>query len=187
MTLVESNRIHSLFATATLPSLGSEAREGVKSSTLLRKEITGVADAIELTSRTRQLLLGSALLWHDHFDEAHTIVQAIHSADGSLLHGILHRREPDYGNAKYWFHRVGAHPSFPALAAAVSNLMGNNPVAIRFKLVVGGAWQPMAFIDACESVAERGDQATAIDFLKKVQRAEFAAFMDYLCQDSDAI
>lgn len=51
-------------------------------------------------------------LWHD----AHEVAQSINSPEGSYWHAILHRLEPDPGNAAYWFRRVGAHPIFPALA-----------------------------------------------------------------------
>src|SRR5687767_13390080 len=46
-------------------------------------------------------------LYFDFLDESHAISQDLDTAEGSYWHGILHRREPDYPNAKYWFRRVG--------------------------------------------------------------------------------
>src|SRR4051794_6992325 len=47
------------------------------------------------------------------WDEAHEIAQNIEDADGSYWHAIVHRQEPDAGNAGYWFRQVGQHAIFP--------------------------------------------------------------------------
>src|SRR5579862_1328236 len=63
--------------------------------------------------RQRDLLHALALLWHDRLDAAHQLVQAREGdAEADLLHALLHRREGDYGNARYWFAQVGAHPLY---------------------------------------------------------------------------
>ncbi len=77
-------------------------------------------------------------LYFSALDEAHTIAQGIPSASGSYWHGILHRQEGDWSNAKYWFRRVGAH--------AVLAEMGKAARA---------AWDPHAFIDRCAAAAAR--------------------------------
>ena len=51
-------------------------------------------------------------LWHDlhgDWDRAHRIVQEMHDTDAEWIHAYLHRKEPDIGNAKYWYRRSG-HP-----------------------------------------------------------------------------
>jgi len=64
------------------------------------------------------MLTHPTLLWVAYgyifscFDESHEIVQNVHSHEGSFWHAILHRQEPDSGNAAYWFRRVGAHKIF---------------------------------------------------------------------------
>lgn len=39
-------------------------------------------------------------------DRSHDLSQQLKTPQGSFLHGVMHRREGDYGNAKYWFHRA---------------------------------------------------------------------------------
>ena len=69
-----------------------------------------------------QACLAGLWLRFDFLDESHAISQEIKTATGSFWHGIMHRREPDYDNAKYWFHRVPNHPVLCALCAAAKNV-----------------------------------------------------------------
>jgi hypothetical protein len=49
-------------------------------------------------------------LWHERsgdWDRAHSIVQDIETAEASLVHAYLHRREGDESNAGYWYRRAG--------------------------------------------------------------------------------
>ena len=66
------------------------------------------------------------------WDEAHTVAQAIETAEGSYWHAIVHRQEPDVSNSAYWFRRVGEHPIFPGLRER----------AAAAGMDVGARWDP---------------------------------------------
>lgn len=49
-------------------------------------------------------------LWYDskgYWNKSHEIAQDIKTADGSLIHAYLHRKEGDLLNAEYWYRQAG--------------------------------------------------------------------------------
>jgi hypothetical protein len=97
--------------------------------------------------------LAGLWLYHDFLDESHTISQSIDTTTGSYGHGIMHRREPDFSNAGYWFRRVGNHPIFEPLAEAACRLTSEAKGVDRARvLATCSPWNPFTFIDLCESV-----------------------------------
>jgi hypothetical protein len=81
------------------------------------------AEVFPRTSRPSRLAMAAGLLQvFDFWDASHEAAQQaddLGEGDYSAYwHGIAHRREPDPGNAAYWFRRVGRHPLFPPLADA---------------------------------------------------------------------
>lgn len=109
-------------------------------------------------------------------DESHSLSQGIASPEGSFWHGIMHRREGDYSNAKYWFRRVGDHPLYARLGAAAGEIaaLGDGPAARAF--AARPAWDPFAFVDLCEVVVAAGRPEDLL--WCQVQRAEWELLFD---------
>jgi hypothetical protein len=122
--------------------------------------------------------LSAVWLLHDFLDESHTISQEMDTASGSFWHGIMHRREGDFSNAKYWFRRVGRHGALESIgqrAAELAAVRGDER-AIK-KLIAAGAWDPIAFVDLCES-AIRG-HGTSLELCLDIQQAEWEILFDH--------
>ena len=75
--------------------------------------------------------LAGLWLHHNFLDESHTISQDLATASGSYWHALMHRREADFWNSKYWFRRVGTHPIFSRCACAAAELAHAAPEARR--------------------------------------------------------
>jgi hypothetical protein len=122
-------------------------------------------------------------LWllHDFIDESHNISQELDTIEGSAWHGILHRREPDYWNAKYWFRRVPAHPIFADLreSAAALTLEAKTPAGSEY-LLTQKSWDSAAFVDLCEKAARGPDALTML--CKRIQRREWDLLFAYCCE-----
>jgi hypothetical protein len=132
--------------------------------------------------------LSALYLWNDCLDDSHRLSQGIETQTGSYWHGIMHRREPDYSNSKYWFRRVGVHPLFPAVRAAALEVLGRAGHGFRWATETAAMieqkpeWDPFAFVDWCEA-SETGalsPQSRAI--LEEIQLAEMRLLLQH-CLD----
>jgi hypothetical protein len=134
------------------------------------------AELLPRASRTSRLVLAAGLLQvHDFWDASHEAAQRADDLGERVVspywHGIAHRREPDPGNAAYWFRRVGRHAAFVPLADAARPLLDARTAD---RLIAGGSWNPFAFIDVCGE-ARRDD---AVEHLARaLQRLEMIALL----------
>lgn len=137
--------LRELIAAAPLPSLGAGPRDTALAQTLANR-------AACVTHLPQSALAGLWLLAGD-LDASHEISQSLSDRTGSFWHAVMHRREGDFGNAKYWFHRVGRHPVLAQLA--------QTPYG-----------HPDNFVDACQAAVRR-QQAAKSDSLQQLQWLEW--------------
>ncbi|WP_283434442.1 hypothetical protein [Neorhodopirellula lusitana] len=109
-----------------------------------------------------ELAISGLWLLAGDLDRSHSISQNDSSAEGSFWHGIMHRRESDYSNAKYWFRRVGSHP-----------------VLIRVKQLHESVYSdPYDFIDQVEKAClGRTHDPAVTQWLLKAQWTEWQLLM----------
>jgi hypothetical protein len=97
-------------------------------------------------------LLAGLWLHHDHLEASHQICQAIDTPSGSLWHAILHRREGDFSNAKYWYARAARHPALAAVAANAAQLLREEPADKALLRTFTPDFSGPAFVDLVQSV-----------------------------------
>jgi hypothetical protein len=153
--------------------------------TLEAASLDELFDGASLKNTTfAEAIKSGLLLWNDALDESHNISQELGNQTGSYWHGIMHRREPDYPNSKYWFGRVGTHPIFPALRERALELFEEtqNPsdalADIGQAIAAEDNWDAYQFIDWCQA-AEDDSDSDVTRFLQQVQAEEIKLLLAY--------
>lgn len=125
------------------------------------------------------------LLLNSNLDASHTLSQSIHSSTGSYLHGIMHRMEPDYPNAKYWFRQTGSHPLYPRLwqeikawAAQDASVLHTGHAQLN-KWLEADEYDPFIYVDLVElALASKSDEL--IVQLEQIQHLELRLLLNYV-------
>jgi hypothetical protein len=141
-------------------------------------------DLFPRSNRPARLALAAGLLQvHDFWDASHHAAQQADDLGESHVsaywHAIAHRREPDPGNASYWFRRVGRHPVFALLAKQARPLLDEyGDAALTSRLLSGGSWEPYAFVDLA---TKRRSSDAMTDLARKLQRLEMILLLEATC------
>ncbi len=154
-----------------------------------RKYLSGEGEACEV-----EALLAGLFQINDYLDESHNRSQSVQGegqdVNGDYWHGIMHRREPDYGNGKYWFRRVGQHPCFeflPAVAEqAFHECTSSDAEHWKSQLTQPTGWDPAAFIDLCQA-GERSFDSDLVTAAKRIQWAEMLLLLDHSYRQASGI
>lgn len=160
-----SEPLAALWAIECLPELGpGKPNESVRAAL---KALTPETAFPNLRNREAALAcISGTWLYHDFLDESHTISQDLDDWFGSYWHGIMHRREPDADNAKYWFRRVPANPIFEELGTP-------------------STWNPANFIDRCERSRDKGTEEETR--CRELQLKEMRLLFEWCCREAGGV
>jgi hypothetical protein len=132
---------------AQLPRLS--AQEPVPDQRLIQRVAAAKDDEIaEAEGQEAMCLRSLLLLAAGDLDQAHRIVQAMSTSAGAYIHGLIHRIDDDFDNARYWFRRAGVQSAATEMyhrAAAVSATVASRP-----------NWDPFLVTDMLEKSRKTG-------------------------------
>lgn len=120
------------------------------------------------------------LLWNDDLEAAHKIAQAIETPTGSFLHAIIHRREGDSSNSRYWWQLTGEHPAFARIYEHVCSEteaeLGGDAHEFLARLQQAGHWDSDTFVAECERVHTAGGDDSG---LRRIQVIEIETLLKW--------
>ena len=179
------------FPSERLPSPGPG--HPVLSSRLLNDCVSEAIKTHRLSAMQQKCLQAGVLLLWDQLDESHIVSQSMEGQGmprtADYWHGIMHRREPDAGNASYWFRRVGAHPAFASLASNLSRWMQSQNAPMDEVVMAGKllnsrrGWDPFEFIRLSE-IALRKPGESEDRVVRRVQYFEIMNLLAYTMGES---
>jgi hypothetical protein len=123
-------------------------------------------------------LIAALWLWHDFLDESHRISQGITSETGSFWHAIMHRREGDFSNSKYWYRRCRNHATYAAIAAGAQGIINPYPADKSLYRLTSAGWDPDALVDLVEAVHDQPDDPRS-RVAVALQQLEWRTLFDY--------
>lgn len=141
----------------------------------MRPKLRELASSLNFKREVGKGCLAGLWLWYDFLEESHQISQAMHNSTGSYWHGMMHRREMDFGNSKYWFRQTGNHPLFPTLAEQAAALAQSTDDAPSF-LSEQASWDPFRFVDLCQQAIRSGEHQL---LCQQLQKLEWELLFDY--------
>jgi hypothetical protein len=125
-------------------------------------------------------MLAGLWLWHDGLEESHLISQSLHDSTGSFWHAIMHRREGDFSNSKYWYAKAAGHPVYKTLAAQAGAIVNPLPADMSLLRIISDGWNPNALVDLVEKVAgNSGDYRHWA--CVELQRMEWRGLFQFCC------
>jgi hypothetical protein len=141
-----------------------------------------IARPIKHADNARAVLSG-LWLFLDALDESHRLSQEIVSTTGSFWHAIMHRREGDFSNSKYWYNRCANHHVLRLLGAVAGSLAGDSAADRTVARALSDGWNPNGFVDLVAAVHDKpNDPRHAVAV--KLQKAEWSGLFDYCVHEA---
>ena len=119
----------------------------------------------------------------DALHECHEIVQDLIGPTGSFWHAIMHRREGDFSNAKYWYARCADHRAGRIISAMARDVVGRKIADNAILRIVGGEYNPDALVDLVREL-DGIEEGPRYEAAVRIQQLEWEALFQYCAYEA---
>ncbi|GAB4455431.1 MAG: hypothetical protein OHK0029_11550 [Armatimonadaceae bacterium] len=153
---VDSDPMHALWETLTSRASVPLVPTGIFDPAVN----TALHDAANSAGASSSYNVRAAMfLLNDDLDSAHQLVQPHEDdATANYWHQLVHRREGDWSNARYWVGRTGQHPFYAELPALAADL---SQPALTAELTAGSSWHADRMVALSQQASQRGSDQMA--------------------------
>jgi hypothetical protein len=154
----------------------------------------GLSECHEIVQKSPEDLLAAALNLHSKPSKTSPKVPSVQNVGNdkprhpedlremastlAYWHAIMHRREGNFSNSKYWYARAAGHPALATLAGLAVPMVNAMPADRLLLRMVARGFDPNALVDLVEEVYEREDdprRGAAV----QLQQLEWRALFDF--------
>jgi hypothetical protein len=96
----------------------------------------------------------------------------------AFWHAIMHRREGDFGNSKYWYARCRNHQALAQISERAARLLEQPEHAAVGRSAFRRGWSPEALVDLAEEAHRAAADDPARRLAVALQRLEWAGLFD---------
>ncbi|MEE9405531.1 MAG: hypothetical protein V3V20_11610 [Algisphaera sp.] len=113
-------------------------------------------------------LIAGLWLHVDELARAHDAVEHVNTPTGAFWHAVVHRREGDFSNARYWYVKASGHPAMDRMDLTGGGAGSGTAVA---------TYDADAFVGRVEKAYARGENNAPA--LQSMQHKEWKALFEW--------
>ncbi len=167
----------------SVPGLDSKARADRLDSETIDTELHKLWHARVLPEWSERQTKCLLLLWHDYMELSHHIADEERTTDFIYIHAMIHRREGDIYNSRFWFRHLDmCHIVISNITKEVRTyLTEKDETQLLDRFVKNDGWLPLEFLEEVSKASKLKPSDPFVKLLRDIQTIEFTCWFKFIC------